>query len=361
MEPKRIQFGCLTSKQHAEVREMDLPELGPDQILLKQLACNICTADYTHWMGLREHQGYPASGGHECAGVVVETGSQVKNLKAGDFVALANNYCGKCHFCRTGRESECQIRASYDQHADGYKGRMGFATFFVRPETSVIKMNPDLSPQEAAFLEPAATVVKGIEKLRVRPFDKVVVVGAGTMGLLNAQVARAYGCEVLVTELMEKKLRTARELGFTTLNPAECDVAEEVRARTGGGADAVIVAVGATSANRQAVDMLKKMDGKLLVFAAAYPPPELGVTANDIHYRRLEIIGTYLGDLRDFLQAARLLNERRIDVRPLLEPNSYPLERLQEAFAEASEPGKYRVSVLMHPDDAKMEKGGIIP
>lgn len=345
---KTFRFGVLTSKGHAEVHEMKLPKLGEHQILIKQLACNICTVDYGQWLGLREHQGYPMAGGHEGAGVILETGAKVVELLPGDFVAISNNYCGECEHCRKGEESQCVIRSSYDLHEGGYKGRMGFAEYQVRNATAAVKMNPELSPGEAAFLEPLATVAKGIGKLRVSPQDTVAVIGAGTMGLLNAQAVRACGARVIVTEMMEKKIKTAKVMGFEVIDAGAADPVERVKQMTGGrGADAVIVAAGATKANEQAAAMLKHFDGRMLMFAAAYPAPELGISSNDIHYRRMEILGTYLGDTKDFLEAARLLNQRVVDVRPLIEA-SYPLEDIQKAFEEAARPGNYRVSVMLH-------------
>ena len=211
-----------------------------------------------------------------------------------------------------------------------------------------MKMNPELSPGEAAFLEPLATAAKGIGKLRVSPQDTVAVIGAGTMGLLNAQAVRACGARVIVTEMMEKKIKTAKAMGFEVIDAGAADPVERVKQMTGGrGADAVIVAVGATKANEQAAAILKHFDGRMLMFAAAYPAPELGISSNDIHYRRMEILGTYLGDTKDFLEAARLLNQRVVDVRPLIEA-SYPLEDIQKAFEEAARPGNYRVSVMLH-------------
>ena len=282
--------------------------------------------------------------------MIVDKGANVRDLEIGDFVGLANNYCGKCEPCRTGNESQCKIRSSYDMH-NGYKGRMGFANYMVRPQTTVVKMNPELDPSEAAFLEPVATVCKGMEKLKIKPFDNVVVIGAGTMGMVNALVARAYGANVIISELMDNKIAVAKEYGFEVIDGKEDDPVEKVKELTDGkGADVVIVAVGSTACNVQAGQMLKKMDGKMCIFAASYPSPEIGITANDIHYRRMEIIGTYLGDLRDFLRAAYLLNTGKVDVSKICEPHKYYLDDIQDAFAEASTPGKYRVSVLMHKD-----------
>lgn len=345
----RFRFGVLVGKRKAEVHELPLPEMANDEVLVKQLACNICTADYTVWMGLRESiTKYPMSGGHEGAGIIEVVGESVKYLVPGDFVALGNHFCGVCDMCKSGRTDECIVRTHYDEHGQ-YFGRMGFADYFIRPETAVIKMNPRLSPEEACFLEPVSTVIKGMRMAGVRPFDKVVVIGGGTMGQLNAYVAKAYGAKVLLSEFDDAKRQVAELAGIETMNPDKIDPVQCVRSWTGGtGADTAIVAVGSSKANAQAAAVLKKFDGKILLFAASYPPPDLSLTSNEIHYRRISLIGTYLSGIRDFMDAASMLNSGQINVLRLIEPKRYHLEHIQEAFTAASVPGKFRVSVTLN-------------
>lgn len=347
-EIKTMRFGVLTQKGHAEVRERPLPEMGPEEVLVRQQACNICTTDYQQWLGLREGRGYPMASGHESAGTVVAVGEAVKDLHPGDLVSLAYVTCGICDGCKRGLGCDNNEIGPKKISWDGYRGMFAYADYAVRPARALIKMNRTLDPSEAAFMEPLAAVVKGLEKLRVKPLETVVVVGAGTMGLLNAQAARAMGCRVLVSELMENKLQAAREMGFPVIDGGKCDPVEEVKRLTDGkGADAVILAVAASKANAQALEMIRKLDGRVLFFGAGYPAPTLDVDSNVIHYRRMELIGTFGADLRDFCVAADMLNSGVVKVGALLEKNRYPLDRIQEAFAEAATPGKYRVSVLL--------------
>ncbi len=77
MQPKNITFGYLAEKKNAKIKEIPMPELAEDELLVKQEACNICTTDYQQWLGLREHQGYPMAGGHECSGIVIAKGKAV--------------------------------------------------------------------------------------------------------------------------------------------------------------------------------------------------------------------------------------------------------------------------------------------
>lgn len=349
MSISSMKFSVLTEKGHAEVRERPLPSVGPEDVLVKQLACNICTTDYGQWLGLREHQGYPMAGGHEESGIVVEVGSEVKDLQPGDHVAVAYDSCGKCEACRRGQESQCTGADYKNLSEDGYRGKFGFANYNVRQARTLVKMNPELDPSEAAFLEPLATVCKGIDKLRLQPFETVVVIGAGTMGLVNAQAAKARNCRVIVTELMERKLKTAEAMGLEVVDVSKGDPVKQVMELTNGqGADAVIVAVGNTKANVQAVEMLKKVDGRVLLFAAGYPAPQIETDSNVLHYRRIELIGTFGADMKDFFEAAKLLNSGAVDVSKLVEPEKFRLDDIQAAFEAASVPGMYRVSVLLN-------------
>ena len=348
MDIKEMKFSVLTEKGHAEVRTRPLPELGDRQVLIKQEACNICTTDYGQWLGLREHQGYPMAGGHEGSGTIVAKGKKVMDFEIGDRVAMAYDGCGECESCRKGDVLHCTDTSITGRTEDGYLGAFGFANYAVRNARSVIKVSKDLSPSEAAFLEPLATVVKGLKKLRVKPMENVVIIGAGTMGLVNAQAAKANGCRVIVSEVMEKKLETAKAMGFEVIDAGNCDPVEEVKKLTGGvGADVVIVAVGLTLANNQAIEMLKPTDGRVLFFAAGYPAPQLEFDSNLVHYKRLELIGTFAADSIDFFTAGRMLSDRSVDVSKIIEPTKFKLDDVQKAFEMASKPGMYRVSVLL--------------
>jgi L-iditol 2-dehydrogenase len=352
--PKSIRLAALTKAHTIELITIPLPGMGEDEVLVKQEACNICTTDYQQWLGLREHQGYPMAGGHEGCGIIIAKGDKVGDeLHIGDRVGLTYSYCGQCRACRLGHTIECveknELVSYYHQSELGFYGTYGFADYFVRKARYLVKMSRDLTPGEAGFVEPVATVVNGMKKLRVKPMETVVVIGAGTMGLVNAQVARAFGARVIVSELLDKKIACARKMGFEVVNPNETDAVAKIKELTGGaGAEAVIVAVGATKANEQALEMLKYLDGRILFFAAAYPAPELKIDSNIIHYRKLELIGAFEADQADFFDAARLLNQRQIHVESLIEAQ-FPLEEIKKAFAAASIPGSYRVNVVLQP------------
>lgn len=343
---KIMRFACLIKKGCCEIMERPVPELGPHEVLIKNIACNICTTDYGQWLGLREHQGYPMVGGHEGCGTIEEVGSEVTTCKKGDFVSV-NVYkgCGTCSHCRKGEFSQCENPPKLIT-PDGFLGEFGFSTYAIWDEYSIIQMNPKLDPACAGFLEPLATVVKGQKKLRLAPVETVVVIGGGTMGMLNALECRACGARVIVSEMIPKKLEIARKAGFEVIDSGKEDPVERVKAMTNGkGADCVIVAVGVVKANEQALEMVKKNDGRILQFAAGYPAPVMNMDWNQIHYRRLELIGTFGADADDFEDAAAMLNAGIIDVSDLVEPERFPLTEMHKAYEAAATPGMYRVCV----------------
>lgn len=346
---KIVKYGLLTKAHHAEVREMELRELKSGEVLVRQQACNICTTDYQQWMGLREHQGYPMAGGHESSGIVEAVADDVKEFKVGDRVSYCYAYCGECQYCKTGRTDLCVERNTF-QVIPGVKGDFGFATYAIRQAKFLVKTGKDLNPSAAAFIEPLATVISAHERVEHRLGKTVLVIGAGTMGILNAQIARLHGGKVIISELMDNKIEKAKSLGFDVVNPAKGDIKPQIEAILGvDRVDTVILGVGAKAAAEQAFDLVKEKDGEIMFFSAGYPAPVIDVNGNDIHYRRLKLIGAFEAYIDNFYLAARLLEYGLVNTEALVE-TTFPLSKIDEAFAYASEPGRYRVSVLLEEE-----------
>ena len=342
--PDTMRFSCLVKKGQCEIRTRKIPALKENDVLLKVKACNICTVDYQQFMGLREKQGYPMAGGHELCAEVVAMGKDVDGFEVGDLVAVGYQGCGHCAACQEGHPGDCkEMRATTE---DGYTfGEFGFADYTVKRQDVLFKLNKNLNPSEAAFVEPLATCIDGMENMQIVPFETVVVIGAGPMGLLNACVARSYGARVIVTELLDSKIEVARSMGFTVIDSKAEDPVEKVLELTDGiGADAVIGAVANTKAYDQGLALLKKKNGRFLVFAAGYPPADLHVDANMIHYGKMKIYGAYGAVNDSFRQAAKALSTGIIDVSKLVEAQ-YKLDDMQQAY-EAAVKGDYRVSIV---------------
>jgi L-iditol 2-dehydrogenase len=347
----RMKVAVLEGIGKAAVRVMNIPETKRNQILVKIHNCNICTSDWQVWAGLRQALGreFPFAAGHEAAGEIVEIGEDVKtDLKVGMHVGIGSIFsigCGGCHYCQSGHQDRCLNRPPH-LVINGVRGNYAMSQYCVYEVNRLYKINDDIPYNVGGFLEPISTVVHGVKRARIVPGDNVLVIGAGNLGLINAQVAREYGGNVIVSEINEERCSLSESLGFKTINPGKTNLKEAVMGLTNNiGADVVIVAVGLTAANNQALEVLAPM-GRVLLFAAGYPEPEINVGSNKVHYKEYELIGTYNSGPSDYKIAVDLLNNNRVKVDKLISCN-ISIDRVQEAFEIAATPGKYRVSLSM--------------
>ncbi len=346
-----MKFGVIVSEKKAEVHEHEAPAYNENQVLVRNKACNICTSDYQQWLGLRPHQKIPMAFGHENAGIVCEVGANVKNVNVGDRV-VTNIYqpCMQCDICRKNKNSMlCRNSDLKPLEADehGYYGIYACSEYMVMDSKHVYRIEKDIPFEQMAFCEPLSTVVCGIEQLEVKPSEKILVIGAGTMGMLNALLARFFGADIIISDISSDKIENAKAMGFDqTINPAEEDYEERVKELTNGkGVDAVIIAVGASSAYKQALDVSVK-GGRLLIFAAGYPEPKWEMDPNLVHYKQLKVIGTYGCRPSDFQYATELLGNGSINVERLIE-KKVPLDDIQSAFETATQKDAFRVSVMI--------------
>lgn len=337
----------LRGKEQVTLEQRRLPELDENSVLVKIHACNICTSEYGVYNGSRTSRPIPLVFGHEWSGEVLKAGTHVMGFKEGDMVACGYEFDPYSPESLEGRTSECRhIKTANDLNDDGYYGNAGCAEYAVKSQVGLYKIDQSVDPAVGGLLEPVASVVYGLRKLHVEKNETIVVIGAGTMGIINAVTAREYGCRVIISELLDKKLETARAYGFEVIDAKEMDPVKEVMRLTDNrGADAVVVAVGAQAATDQAFEMLKPKRGRVLLFAAAYPSPQISLDVNTIHYRKLDIIGTFGADHCDFTEAARLIN-KGVDYSRVIEC-CYKLDQIDEAFQAACAMGAYRVCVKM--------------
>ncbi|MDR3589068.1 MAG: alcohol dehydrogenase catalytic domain-containing protein [Negativicutes bacterium] len=347
----KMLVGVMEDFHRMALREMDIPAVGDKDVLVKIHQCNICTTDWQTWAGLRKSQGraFPWAPGHEMAGDVVEVGQSVRpDIKAGmrvGFSTQGTRGCGACVYCRNAHPSRCMNKPR-ELSFEGVAGSFGMSQYMVYAAERVYRLDDRLPYEQGGYLEPVATAVHGARRLRVRPGDRVLVIGAGNLGLVNAQVARVYGADVLVSEINPDRLVLAQKLGFATVNPELPDFDRFIRESTNGqGISAAILAVGHTKANEQAARVLSPM-ARILFFAAGYPAPAMNFDPNSIHYKEYELIGTFGSDPSDYEIAARLLNNGQVKVEALIS-QKVPLAQIQKAFEFAAVPGTFRVSLTM--------------
>jgi threonine dehydrogenase-like Zn-dependent dehydrogenase len=208
-----IRVGVMTSPHNVEIQEVEKPEPGPGEVLVKIETCAICTTEQRIYAGIQEWDRFPYVGGHEAAGIVESFGPDTEtDLEIGDHVAILSATCGHCYNCRIGRTSKCSRRQGFWEHA-GLWGTWGFADYrAVRPR-GLQFIAPQVPFERAALAEPLSCVVHGARKTGVDLADRVVVIGTGAMGLLNVQVFKAMGAIVTALDIQEERCQRALAVG----------------------------------------------------------------------------------------------------------------------------------------------------
>lgn len=328
-----------------EIRELDIPKPGPGEALIRVKTCNICTTEQGQYLGKRPLN-YPYIGGHEFGGIVEELGPDTgEDIAVGDHVACGYTFCGQCWYCRRGIYTNCPTLYKTDIRYDGYYGMFGLADYLVMPVKTIYSFSKSIPFADIGFEEPLGTVIHGQKRLGIQPGDTVAVFGAGTMGMLNMMMARNHGAKTVIIDIKQERLEKAKGMGCDfVINSKEEDIEDSINSLTESrGVDHVIVAVGNTIANNQALKIVRHK-GNVLFFAAGYPKPEITVDPNNIHYTEVALIGTYGGDPDDFRAACELINSKKIDVKALLD-EKYTVEEAEQAFKRATSGSAYRVTI----------------
>jgi L-gulonate 5-dehydrogenase len=221
--------------------ELDLvdrerPSPGPGEALVKVRAAGLCAGDLYIFLGRNPYVSYPRIGGHEISGKVVSLGADTAGPTPGTAVVVEPFIgCGSCYPCRIGKSNCCANLQIIGIHREG-----GFADYVIAPIDRLHIVPPGLSPFQASFAEPVAIGVQACRRGAVSEGDRVLILGAGPIGLALVEVARARGAEVFITDVAEERLHTAADLGATPLPAGEGLLAEVMRRTSDEGMPVVI-------------------------------------------------------------------------------------------------------------------------
>jgi propanol-preferring alcohol dehydrogenase len=283
-----------------ELLELDVLSPGAGQILVKTEACGVCHTDLH-----AAHGDWPVKPtlpfipGHEAIGLVAAVGSGVTIVKEGDRVGVPWLYsaCGHCEYCLTGWETVC-AQAQFG----GYTRNGGFAEYLLADPNYVAHVPVGLTPADAAPLICAGiTTYKGIKQTEARPGEWIAISGAGGLGHLAIQYAKAMGLLVCAIDIDDGKLAHAERLGADfTINAKTGDPAAAVKKATGGGAHGVLITAPSLIAFKQGVGMTRKRGTCVLV---GLPPGEFPVPLFDVVANCITIRGSFVGTRQDMAEA----------------------------------------------------------
>lgn len=318
------------------ISEVEKPQVEPADVLVQIKACGLCATDVKKYTGASKPPQFPFILGHEAAGVVVEKGSGVEEeIRIGDRVVVAPVItCGLCFACRSGLTSAQGMGMCTNYRVIGHSIDGAFAEYLAVPARNIYRIPDNLSFEHAALVEPVAACANGVLRTLSMPPGTIVVVGAGFMGLVTVQLLKLLGSRVIVTELVEERLKLAADLGADLLVRAdEEDVVQVVKEHTseGRGADGVICTVGEKSVTEQGLDMLAR-GGCLVLMASGPHGTNFEVELNKLHYDQATITGSVSYTDHTFAWAIELLSRGQINAESLI-THVGPLTDLPDFFA----------------------------
>ncbi len=329
----------------AELMEVEIPEVGPEQILVKVKKTSICGTDYhiyrwDDWA--QENIKPPLIMGHELAGEVVQVGERTHRVKPGDFISAETHIaCGKCYQCQTGKEHICQDMKIFGVHTDGV-----FAEYTVIDEKNVWINDSSIPADFASIQEPLGNAIDTIRAGDVAG-KNILITGAGPVGLLSVGVARAFGAtKIIVSEPNEYRRQIAQEMGADlVIDPINEDLSNTIKTLTKGvGVDFVAEMSGNHQALKEGLKQITQGGSMALL---GLPAGEVGVNlSQDVIFRGITLIGITGREIfKTWHIASRLIKEKRINLEPVI-THTLPLEEFARGM-ELMEQGNCGKIVLV--------------
>ena len=312
-----------------ELADIPTPRPGPGEALVRVAACGLCHTDL-HYLdhGVKTFKTPPLVLGHEAAGTVAEVGAGVTGWTAGDRVLIpAVLSCGRCSYCRAGRENLCDEMVMLGNNVDG-----AYAEFVTVAARELIRVPPEIPLEQACVIADAvSTPYHAVTRRgRVRAGDVVAVVGCGGVGLNVVQCATVAGARVIAVDTNPQRLAVAERLGaWRTVNPREMErVDKHVRGFTAAGVDVAFEAVGTPKTIELALSLLRR-GGRLCVIG--YSAETAVLPAARVMYYELEIVGSLGCGAGEYPEILGLVAAGRLQLGPIVS-GAIPLARINEGF-----------------------------
>lgn len=317
----------MTAPKKIEFRDVAVPDIKSDQVLVKIMNIGICGSDIHVYHGEHPFTSYPITQGHEVSGEIVEVGADIKEYQVGQKITIEPQfYCGKCHPCRNGKYNLCE-----ELKVMGFQTTGTASEFFAVDASKVTPIPEDMSYEEGAMIEPLAVAVHAVKQMDKVEGADIVVIGAGPIGNLVAQVAKGMGAaKVLITDISDVRLQIAKDCGIDTcVNTTKKNFGEVLVDEFGPDkADVIYDCAGNNVTMGQAIKYARK--GSVIVLVAVFAGMaqiDLAV-AND---HELDIKSTMMYRHEDYVDAIRLVNDKKVQLKPLISKR-FAFREFQEAY-----------------------------
>jgi L-iditol 2-dehydrogenase len=352
--PSIMRAAVYRGVNDVRLEEVSVPEVGPGEILVRVHTCGICGTDLKK-IATGSHSA-PRIFGHETAGVVAKVGEGGRKFSVGERVVVFHHIpCGECYYCRHKTFSQCAkykkvgCTAGFEPSGGGFAEYIRVMDWIV--DKGTVRIPDGISFEQACFVEPVNTCIKGIETLRLEVEETVLVIGQGPIGLILATLAKRAGARVITSDLHPARLTIANSFDLKlTIDASKADAGQTVRGMTEGrGADAVILAVGGSGLIRPAMDATRP-GGRVLLFAQTVRG-EVTIDPAAVCVDEKALLGSYSASVELQEESVRFVMNREMDLERLIS-HRFPLQSGVEALNLAAHPQPDSMKIVIQPGSA---------
>jgi L-iditol 2-dehydrogenase len=328
-----------------------VPKIGPGEMLVRVHSCGVCGTDLKK-ISTGSHSA-PRIFGHETSGAVAAVGQGVNKYRPGDRVVVFHHIpCRECFYCRNKTFAQCETyknvgcTAGFEPSGGGFAEYVRVMDWIV--EHGTVPIPGGISFEQASFVEPVNTCMKGIEGLRLQPGETVLTIGQGPIGIILSVLAKRARARVVTSDLYPQRLKIGARFGLElTIEASRVNAIKQVRELTDGrGADVVILAVGGNKLIRTAMDAARP-GGRVLLFAQTQHG-EAAIDPAAICVEEKTLLGSYSASVDLQEESIRFVLNGEMDLAQLIS-HRFPLTRCTEAIELASYPQPSSMKVLIQP------------
>ncbi len=356
--PRLMRAAVYVGNGQIAVQRIETPAIGPGELLVRVETCGICHTD----LKKIEYNLLPPPRiyGHETAGVVVAAGERVTRFAPGDRVIFFHHIpCGDCFYCDRRLYAQCPVYKKVGVTA-GYEAAGGGFAQYVRVMNWIVKRGVEVIPDgvsfdQACWVEPVNTCLKGVEMLGLRRNDVVAVLGQGPIGLIFSMLVKRAGAMVLATDTIEFRRKLSERFGASAFDPHQSDphrnnfegaIAALTNSR---GADAVVIATSAPGLVEQAL-RISRPGAKILLFAQTSAAERIEFSGADVCMGERMLLGSYSADVDLQAESARLVFSGELPLEQLISER-VSLDDIARGIAVAQHPNPQSLKIVVHPQE----------
>lgn len=322
-----MKAAVLTKIKKIEYKDVKVPQIGKDDVLIKVVETGICGSDLFTYQGIHPYKKPPITLGHEVCGIVDDVGANVKDINKGDTVCVESySACGNCVYCQDYKPNMCLDKIS--SGSGDWQG--SFAEYFRAPQNAVYKLPEDIGFSEGALVEPLAIALHALELSGSVKGKNVAIIGSGNIGLCSLICAKKLGAkEILCSDIYKSKAKLIKKFGADYfVDVSKDELIDSVKDVFKEGADITVIAANYPKVIDEAVEITKKA-GEII--AVSYFEEKLNANWNKIVRKEISMKGSALSCRKDFLTIIKWLENKEIEPLPLIS-HKFPLKKAGKAM-----------------------------